>query len=150
MTSFRPVSVFIHSNDLKRHDFMITKTIFDVSCPCSSLADVAGSFTTPSNGRLEKGTSELVYTPNEDFCGTDSFNYTLSNQDFSDTATVFIDVICSPEEGEVPQTTGATELAFTDESPPGSLVLMDDFAEGNMDEELSIPILSNDIIPYGE
>ena len=115
-----------------------------------SLADVAGSFTTPSNGRLEKGTSELVYTPNADFCGTDSFDYTLSNQDFSDTATVFIDVICSPEEEEVPPTTGATELPFTDESPPGSLILMDDFAEGNMDEELSIPILSNDIIPSGE
>lgn len=103
-------------------------------------SDAAGSFSAPSNGVLEKGSSELVYHPNAGFCGQDSFSYTLSNDKSSNSATVTIDVVCDE---------GITQEIIPPADNDG-LLLMDDFAEGEMDKALSISILVNDIIPTGE
>ncbi|KAL3770124.1 hypothetical protein ACHAW5_009665 [Stephanodiscus triporus] len=54
-----------------------------------------GNFEDPSHGVLVMGSSDLVYTPNVDFCGVDTFKYTLSNAQFSDTATVTIEIFCN-------------------------------------------------------
>lgn len=104
--------------------------------------DVSGSFSAPSYGSLEMGASDLVYTPNAEFCGTDAFNYTLVSGNASDTATVTIEVICPEEEEE--ETVG--------DSTPDSAVLKaeNDFVEGNMNEAIVIPVLANDIMRGGE
>ena len=108
--------------------------------------DVAGSFTSPINGSLDKGSSELVYIPNDGFCGIDTFKYTLTIpvHNLADTGLVTIEVVCDEETPE--------------ESPPvpeeledaGGLRLGDDYATGPMNEPLEVPILLNDIIPEGE
>jgi len=128
-------------------------------------ADASGSFSKPSNGILSKGSSELVYTPNDGFCGVDTFTYTLSNKEFSDTATVTIDVVCDIPEEVTPTpspsslvTNATVDVGGISENPtraptamieeiPVTLRVEDDFAEGNMNEILDIPILDNDIVP---
>ncbi len=60
----------------------------------SILAGCQGSFATPSNGVLERDSPELLYIPNDGFCGVDTFKYTLTYQQISDSALVTIDVIC--------------------------------------------------------
>ncbi|EHJ09688.1 Ig-like domain-containing protein, partial [Crocosphaera watsonii] len=51
------------------------------------------SFTTPGNGSVQEVEGELLYTPNADFFGTDTFTYTVtdSNGGFA-TATVTVEV----------------------------------------------------------
>jgi len=52
----------------------------------------------PNNGSVTFDTSGLVmYFPNEEFCGTDSFNYEICNEVGCDTATVTIVVECDEE-----------------------------------------------------
>lgn len=136
-----------------------------------STSGVDGYFRNPSFGEIERGANELVYTPNDDFCGVDTFTYTLSKEGFSSTATVTVDVICDnieeiasvgEEEVGPPIDTDVTvDAAGIPEDPTtapisdieeeiGILELEDDFAEGNMNEELSIPVLANDIVPGGK
>jgi len=109
---------------------------------------VAGSFTSPVNGSLDKGSSELVYIPNDGFCGIDTFEYTLTIpvHNLSDKALVTIEVVCDEEE------TPEESPAATPEEPEdaGGLRLGDDYATGPMNTPLEIPILLNDIIPEGE
>ena len=61
----------------------------------STLKGTGGSFTTPNHGAITEPTSTgLIYMPNTDFCGTDSFNYSIISGDMSDTATVTIVIRC--------------------------------------------------------
>ena len=48
-----------------------------------------------ANGAVTNNGSSVTYTPDADYCGIDSFAYTVSDgKDGSDTATVTIDVTC--------------------------------------------------------
>ncbi|KAL9181967.1 hypothetical protein ACHAXT_012310 [Thalassiosira profunda] len=102
-----------------------------------------GSFTDPANGSLGADGADLTYTPSPDFCGQDMFAYTLSAGDLSDSATVTVDVVC---DSGATSTTGPTDGGST---PPAivELSVEDDFAVGNMNEALSIPVLDNDTLP---
>ena len=56
--------------------------------------------TQPSHGSVTNNGNDVTYTPNADFCGSDSFTYTISDGNGgSDTATVIIDVSCQDEIG---------------------------------------------------
>ena len=51
------------------------------------------SFTQPENGLVDEGgEGDFVYTPNENYVGEDSFTYTITDGEFTDTATVTITV----------------------------------------------------------
>ena len=55
------------------------------------------SFTQPTNGTVTQVGDSLVYTPNTNFAGTDTFTYTICDDDGCDTATVTVtvtEVIC--------------------------------------------------------
>jgi len=53
------------------------------------------SVTQGANGAVTNNGSNVTYTPDADYCGIDSFAYTVSDgKDGSDTATVTIDVTC--------------------------------------------------------
>ncbi len=54
------------------------------------------SYTQPANGTLvQNADGSFTYTPDANFCGTDSYDYTISDGNGgSDTATVTIDVAC--------------------------------------------------------
>ncbi len=53
------------------------------------------SFTQPANGSLiANSDGTFTYTPDANFCGTDSFTYTISDGELSATATVTIEVVC--------------------------------------------------------
>lgn len=110
----------------------------------------------PSNGVVVKGTSDLVYTPNQGFCGRDTFTYTLSNANGSSTATVTIDVACV----NAVSSTGSPSTASDESAPPTRsptlvieeianvvLNLEDDYVEGDMNQPIEIPLIVNDTIP---
>ena len=88
------------------------------------------STTQPSNGNVainEDGT--ITYTPNENFNGTDSFEYTIEDEDgLQDTATVTITV----------------------NSVNDGLVANDDFATTDEGVSVDINILANDSDPDGD
>lgn len=126
-----------------------TQTIF---APITSFKDVGGGFTNPKHGQIVQPTEDgLIYMPAADFCGEDSFSYTVTKGELSDTAVVTVNILCAPTAKPTAAVTAApsTSLATIEEVTP-SLKLEDDYAEGNMDEALSIPILANDIIPESE
>lgn len=80
----------------------------------------------------------ILYTPDADFCGTDSFTYTVidSSGEHSDTATVTVNVVC-PEaiiDGKVE----------TMEFDPDVPILSDDEAQTEVDTAILIPVLEND------
>lgn len=92
-----------------------------------------------------------MYIPNAGFCGTDSFDYTLMSANSSDTATVTIEVVCNPLEESsassiVPEEVEDAEEPQEDTPDAATLKLEDDFAEGDMNEALAIPVLLNDVI----
>ena len=55
-------------------------------------AFVLDGFTQPVNGTVTQSGNSLVYTPNAGFSGTDSFTYTICDDDGCDTATVTVQV----------------------------------------------------------
>ncbi|HIO92526.1 MAG TPA: tandem-95 repeat protein [Leucothrix mucor] len=90
------------------------------------------SFTQPQNGVVTKGfnaDTELVYTPNAGFTGTDTFTYTVVDK-FGNTATATVTVTVT-EDG----TSGG------DEAP----VANDDSDTTNMNEGTWIRVVGNDI-----
>ena len=91
--------------------------------------------TQPSNGESTPQANGVMYTPNPDFCGTDSFTYTVADPygtEGSDTATVLINVLC-------PDTPTAEFV-----------VLNDDEVETMANSPISIAVLENDFVPSGE
>jgi hypothetical protein len=50
------------------------------------------SYTQPAHGTVSKADGKLKYTPEDDFSGTDTFNYTITDGELDDTAKVTITV----------------------------------------------------------
>ena len=96
----------------------------------------------PQHGTNVPKDNGVEYTPNDGFCGVDSFEYTVADMDgvadengmVSDTATVTIKVIC-PDENAV---------------EPPVVSLNDDSIETPVNTAVSIPVLDNDVVPTGE
>ena len=124
-----------------------------------------GSFTQPTNGSVDRDQSGLFYTPKADFCGTDTFNYTIfdSTTTYSATATVTINVACppstsptsaptaSPTKSLLPATVDTILTAAPTASPtksplPASAdpILIDDEAMTEENVAVAIPVLDND------
>ncbi|MGB1217347.1 MAG: gliding motility-associated C-terminal domain-containing protein, partial [Saprospiraceae bacterium] len=72
-----PIQVFVLENDSINGD--VTSLI---------------EFEPPSNGTLTATDSLIIYIPNEDFCGQDSFMYLVCNATACDTAAVYINIAC--------------------------------------------------------
>ncbi|KAL7550797.1 hypothetical protein ACHAWF_014006 [Thalassiosira exigua] len=122
----------------------------------------------PEHGTIVRPTADgLVYMPERDWCGQDSFEYEMSTGEMSASATVNVHILCSNNVASTntdPAKDATPAIASPSESPTkkvslnqqasgsGNVVLKveDDYAEGNMNEGLSIPILANDIIPAGD
>ena len=82
--------------------------------------------TTAFGGTVSQSGDTLVYQPQFDFTGTDSFSYTISDGELTDTATVTVTV----------------------DLPPGPIAF-DDFATTTENIAASIPVLQNDFDPDG-
>ncbi|MCD6541497.1 tandem-95 repeat protein, partial [Candidatus Bipolaricaulota bacterium] len=55
------------------------------------------STTDPEHGSVTNNGTDVTYTPDEDWCGTDTFEYTITDgYGGTDTATVTVDVACAP------------------------------------------------------
>ena len=87
------------------------------------------SFTQPSNGGLVQSGNDFVYTPQVGFTGTDSFTYTICDDDGCDQATVTITVT---DNGEVPP------------------IAVDDQATTSEATAVTIPVTSNDMATNGD
>ncbi|MBB06378.1 MAG: hypothetical protein CML03_12855 [Pseudooceanicola sp.] len=84
---------------------------------------------TPANGTAEVVDGKIVYTPNDDFNGTDTFTYTVSDgAGGSDTASVTVNV------GDM------------NDAP----VAVDDDASGDEDTAITIDVLANDTDADGD
>lgn len=76
------------------------------------------SFTQPSNGTLvDNGDGTLTYTPTAGYDGTDSFTYTVTDGDLTDTATVTLTVNDTTPGNDAPQAVSDSYLL----NPDGSL-----------------------------
>ena len=56
------------------------------------------AYTQPASGSITQSETKLTYSPNTDFTGTDTFDYTISDGESTDTATVTITVTNDPIE----------------------------------------------------
>ncbi len=87
----------------------------------------------PTNGTVEIVNGAIVYTPNPDFIGMDSFTYAICDpQGLCDAATVGVAVGL---DGELPN------------NPP---IAVEDVANTPLDTPVSIPVLANDSDPDGD
>ncbi|MGB0930208.1 MAG: Ig-like domain-containing protein, partial [Chitinophagales bacterium] len=85
----------------------------------------------PSNGTVSIEENTVIYTPNTDFIGVDSFEYVICDtQNLCDTALVVVNVI---EEGE-------------NQAP----IAVDDETTTTPNTQIDIPILDNDSDPDGD
>ena len=83
----------------------------------------------PAHGDASRSGDQVVYTPDPDYCGDDSFTYTASDGNGgSDSATVSVTVGCVND-------------------PP---VAVDDSATCAEDDSVSVPVLANDSDPDGD
>ena len=116
------VSIAVLSNDSDVDGD--TLTIINMSNPASGTA-----IADPHNGQ------NIIYTPNENFVGEDSFIYTITDgNDSTDSATVTVTV------------GGGTNGGGTNDSP----VANDDNTTTNEDNPVTIQVLSNDSDPDGD
>ncbi len=68
---------------------------FDLSVEVADTALAVVSVGTPSHGSASANPDgSITYTPDNDYCGDDQFEYTIEDQNGSDTATVFIEIRC--------------------------------------------------------
>ena len=87
--------------------------------------DALVSITQSTPGTCTPQLMDVLYTPVKDFCGTDSFAYTISNSSSINVAIVTVNIICPP-------------------------ILNDDYAETVANTSISIHVLDNDeYIPPG-
>ena len=136
----------------------------DISWNTILYEDAWGSITDPSHGTLTTDEQDAIYTPDTDFCGTDSFTYTITDntaEQHSDTATVTINVVCADTVviddvgttsngvvGVVAEIGDAPETQEPDDDRP---ILSDDQVETEINIAVSIPVLDNDgHVPTGE
>ncbi|KAL7552159.1 hypothetical protein ACHAWF_015375 [Thalassiosira exigua] len=123
--------------------------------------DVGGSFTTPEHGSIgEPNETGLTFHPEEDWCGTTSFEYTLMKGTAKGTATVTVEIECE-NESETEETAIQEDdeevqteeiLVGPDSTPAPPAVVFevkDDSVRGPMNQALEIPILVNDVVPEG-
>jgi hypothetical protein len=68
----------------------------DTTAPDQGETLVLVSFGAAAHGTVGVGgeSAQLLYTPNADFCGQDSFNYTISDRTLTDVGTVIVNVAC--------------------------------------------------------
>ena len=95
--------------------------------------DSTGSMGTPVHGEVEAIPDGIIYTPVLDYCGTEKFDYSVTDSTgmFTDTAEVTVEILCVENDN--------IEM----------LELNDDFATTKEGEAVIIPILANDNIPSG-
>ena len=101
--------------------------------------------TDPNHGTTKPQEDGVLYTPNADWCGRDWFSYTVADMNgvpdanglVSDTATVYIDVLCE-------------EPVLIDSIATGTVILTDDVAKTTPNTSVSISVLGNDNVPSGE
>jgi gliding motility-associated-like protein len=91
------------------------------------------TFTQPANGTVTQNGNILVYTPNNNYIGTDQFTYTICDDDGCSTATVYlwINEVVEPPTG----------------TPP---VANNDSANTNEDSPVTINVTANDAATEGD
>lgn len=112
-----------------------------------SLTDSTGSFTKPKNGSVTiLNGDDVLYTPNLDFCGTDSFTYTIKDSySNEDTATVTIDVSCE----EIDQPEANDDYVTTPQGVPVTIPATEnDYVPVNATGQFDQP--SNGVVTIGE
>lgn len=76
------------------------------------------SFTPPGNGTaVLSGTQQIVYTPTLEFSGQDSFNYTVSDGQSSDSATITITVTAENDAPIITEGDAISQTISEDNSP---------------------------------
>ncbi|MGK7900085.1 MAG: Ig-like domain-containing protein [Hormoscilla sp.] len=98
------------------------------SDPDGDLLSLTG-VSSPGNGSANISNNQIIYSPDADFAGNDSFRYTISDAQDTDTATVTVTV-----ESVVNQ-------------PP---IAIEDIAATTPGVSVSIPVLENDSDPDGD
>ena len=95
------------------------------------------------NGSCDFSGADIVYTPNADFCGEDEFTYTVtdSSAEHSDTATVYVTVLCPDSPTRSP--TGGDENVGVPEAP----IANDDEATTDQGSSVVLDVLANDVVP---
>lgn len=118
-----------------------------------------GTFDQPMHGGVTMQDDGIVYTPDPEFCGYETFNYTITDATglFSDAAMVTVEVECkfAPTPAPSPIASGDESIGdgldFTDKNNTIDRPdLNDDSTTTDQDVPVLIPILANDTIPEGK
>ncbi len=120
----------------------------DSSAPDTNetISIVAGGFTQPANGTVTlSGSGDVLYTPDPDFIGEDSFTYTITDDDPDDprTATATVVVVVSNVNDD-PTANDDTDLRVTENTTENTLdLLANDSIAPDVNETLTITGVSN-------
>lgn len=95
--------------------------------------------TNPTNGTLSFTGGSVIYTPNANFAGTDSFTYTLSDGALTDTATVTITV--SPVND--PPVAATDAIATTEDTASALVNLLTNDNDGDPEATQTLSITGN-------
>ncbi len=88
--------------------------------------------TQPDNGAATMSNGDIVYTPNQDFTGTDTFTYTISdNNGHTTTANVAVDVTATPENNNVAPIANADNATTSEGSVTVDVLYNDTDADGD-------------------
>ena len=130
-------SVFVNTPPTAEDDAVavLTDTATDIAVAdlLSNDSDPDGSvsfvtFTQPTNGALVEVGGVLTYTPNAGYTGADSFTYTITDGELTDTATVNITVADAPGAVDSDDFSGATlGSMWTAQGPTGTSVTLGAF-----------------------
>lgn len=92
----------------------------------SFYADAGGGFGNPEHGVIVEPTEDgLIYMPNTGFCGYDTFEYTITSEELSATATVTVQILCEGAEAATPMENAASTASNT----PVTVTVLDNNGE---------------------
>ncbi len=100
------------------------------------------SNTQGANGSVTCTATDCTYTPNENFCATDTFTYTITDGELGDTATVTVTIVCG-NDAPVANDDSYSVNEDTTLTVPAPGVLVNDSDVDNTLAELSVTVVDD-------
>ncbi|MCP3964610.1 MAG: tandem-95 repeat protein, partial [bacterium] len=94
VTCVNDAPVAADDTEMTNEDTAVTVDVLDNDTDVDGDSLSVESITQPTNGTVTNNSTDVLYTPDADYCGDDSFSYIVSDGVLTDTATVDVTITC--------------------------------------------------------